>query len=235
MRYLIVLLLLTSVHSFAQWKTYTIGPKGDTLNRVDLSGKKQGPWVVQVPELRGERGYEEEGYYLNDQKEGMWRKFSMEGDMTAVETYHLGMKHGRCLYFTNAGEPLREESWKAIDPNSPYDTVDIRDVNDPSRIVRKEIIKVEPASYKHGKWVYYDPMTGTIDRTEQWVMNKPKTDEITAQTGDDLAPIDVAGSDSTGKKDAKPVEKKKPQAVLDYEKKNSGKKKVKVRDGQTGG
>jgi hypothetical protein len=145
------------------------------------------------------------------------------------------MKHGKCLYFTNAGEPLREESWKAIDPNSPYDTVDIRDVNDPSKILRKEIIKVEPASYKHGKWVYYDPITGTVDRTEQWVMNKPKTEETTAQAGDDMAPVDVTGEDGTEKKDAKPVEKKKPQAVLDFEKKNSGKKKVKVRNGQTGG
>ena len=235
MRYLIVVALLVSLNSFGQWKDYKLGPKGDTLNRVDLKGLKQGAWVVQVPELRGERGYEEEGYYLNDQKEGMWRKFSMEGDMIAVEQYHFGMKHGRCLYFTNAGEPLREESWKAIDPNNPYDTVDIRDVDDPSKIIRKEIVKVEPASYKHGKWVYYDPMSGTVDRTEQWVMNKPKSDEPTAQAGDDLAPIDVTGGDDSDKKDAKPVEKKKPQAVLDYEKKNSGKKKVKTRDGQTGG
>jgi len=53
---------------------------------------------------------------------------------------------------------------------------------------------------------------------------------------DDLAPIDV----STGKtaSSVKPTDKKevkKPQAVLDYEKKNSGKKKIRVRDGSTGG
>jgi hypothetical protein len=53
---------------------------------------------------------------------------------------------------------------------------------------------------------------------------------------DELAPIDIstgsttkAKSDTTGKKTAA-----KPQAVLDYEKKNAGKKKVKTRDGQTG-
>ena len=52
---------------------------------------------------------------------------------------------------------------------------------------------------------------------------------------DELAPIDISTgsttkskSDTTGKKTAK------PQAVLDYEKKNAGKKKVKTRDGQTG-
>src|SRR5690348_15240226 len=105
MRYLIVLLLMVSISSQAQWKSYKIGPKGDTLNCVDMTGKKQGGWVIQVPEVRGERGYEEEGYFENDQKEGVWRRFSMEGDMIAVETYHLGMKHGKAMYFTNAGEP----------------------------------------------------------------------------------------------------------------------------------
>jgi hypothetical protein len=237
MRYLIILVLLTSITSQAQWKTYQLTPKGDTLNRVDLAGKKQGPWVVQVPELSGERGYEEDGYYENDQKVGMWRRFSLEGDMIAVENYYFGMKNGKCLYFTNAGEPLREEMWRAIDPKSPYDTIDIRDVNDPSKVVRKEIIKIEPASYKHGTWVYYDVMRGTVEKTEHWVMNKPRVDEATAQAnGDELAPIDVTNGDATTaekKEEKKPLTK--PQAILDYEKKNSGKKKTKVRDGQTGG
>jgi hypothetical protein len=55
---------------------------------------------------------------------------------------------------------------------------------------------------------------------------------------DDLAIIDVSDGDKTGdEKEAttkKPVVKK-PQAILDYEKKNAGKKKIKVRDGNTGG
>ena len=63
-------ILLLSLGANAQWKSFTIGVKGDTLNRVDMQGRKQGPWVVQVPELRGERGYEEEGFFVNDKKEG---------------------------------------------------------------------------------------------------------------------------------------------------------------------
>jgi hypothetical protein len=53
---------------------------------------------------------------------------------------------------------------------------------------------------------------------------------------DELAPIDIstgstakATSDTSGKKSVA-----KPKAVLDYEKKNAGKKKVKTRTGQTG-
>jgi hypothetical protein len=123
--------------------------------------------------------------------------------------------------------------WRAIDPQNPYDTVDVRDVNDPTKVLRKEIIKIEPISYKHGTWVYYNTMNGTIDRTEQWVMNQPKVKESVA-SDDDMAPIDVTDDKTAAEK--KEVKKTtKPAAVLEYEKKNAGKKKIKVRDGQTGG
>ena len=232
MRYLILLLLVFSVKAQAQWKTYTLSAKGDTLNRIDLKGLKQGPWVVQVPELRGERGYEEEGVYIDDKKEGVWRRFSVEGDMIAVESFRYGMKDGKCIYFTYAGEPEREEMWRAIDPKNPYDTVDVRDVDDPTKVLRKQIIKIEPISYKHGTWVYYNTLNGTVEKTEQWVMNQPKEKESVAGS-DDLAPIDVTGTDTAEKKEGKKLPK--PQAILDYEKKNAGKKKIKVRDGRTGG
>ena len=67
-----------------------------------------------------------------------------------------------------------------------------------------------------------------MDRLKE--KEKPKS----TASEDDLAPIDV----TTGEASAKKEEKKaapKPQAVLDFEKKNAGKKKVKVRTGQTGG
>jgi hypothetical protein len=232
MRYLLIAALFLSVQSQAQWKNFIIGAKGDTLNRVDMKGLKQGPWIIHVDELRGERGYEEEGYYQNDKKKGLWRRFSLEGDLIAMETYRFGMKDGKSMYFTNAGDPLREESWRAIDPNHPYDTVNVLDVDDPTKVLRKEIIKVEPISYKHGTWSYYNA-NGTIEKTEEWVMNKEKTREAVAGT-DDLAPIDVANGGSGNQKNAKPAVQTKPQAILDYEKKNS-KKKIKVRDGSTGG
>lgn len=227
MKYLFILLLFIGFNSEAQLKSYTLSSKGDTLNRVDQKGFKQGPWIVHVDDLRGERGYEEEGYFFNDKKEGVWKRFSLEGDLIALENYNFGMKSGKCVYFTNSGEPLREENWRAIDPKNPYDTVDVRDVNDPSKVLSKMIVKVEPNSYKHGTWTYYNTATGGIDRTEQWVMNKPK-EEVAAE--DDMAPIVVT-------KSAKKDEKAKPKlkAIEDYEKKNSGKKKIKVRDGNTGG
>jgi len=234
MKFLLILALLVSLDSLAQSKNFVIGPRGDTLNRVDGKGLKQGPWVVHQDDLRGERGYEEEGYFVDDKKEGIWKRFSLDGDLIAIEGYSFGMKNGRCQYFTNAGEPLREENWRAIDPKHPYDTVDVRDVNDVTKILRREVIKIEPASYKHGTWTYYNTYNGTVAKTEEWVMDRIKEAPAaaTAAADDDLAPIDVTGK-STAKKET--PASKKPQAILDYEKKNSGKKKIRVRDGSTGG
>ena len=235
MRYLIILLFLLPAAAQAQLKSYIIGVKGDTLNRVDSRGLKQGPWAVSIDNARGERGYEEEGFYLNDQKEGVWRRYSLEGDLIAVENFRFGMKDGKNIYFTYTGEPMREESWRAIDPKNPFDTVAVRDVNDPSKILRYEIIKVEPNSYKHGTWTYFNTISGTIESTEQWVMNRPKEEVEAEAMGDDLAPIDVTnGKSATAKKD-EPKTKVKPKEVLEFEKKNAGKKKIKVRDGNTGG
>ena len=237
MRYLIIAVLFISLQSQAQWKSFTFSPKHDTLNRVDLKGWKQGPWVIHVDPLRGEDGYDEQGIFIDDLKEGRWKRFAPEGDLIAVENYHLGMKDGKCQYFLNTGEPVREESWRAIDPKHPFDTVNVYDINDPSKILRKEIVKVDPQSYKNGTWTYYNTETGTIASTEQWLMNKKKDDVAVKanSNGDDLAPIDPAtGKSSMADKEDKKTSQK-PKEVLEFEKKNSGKRKIKVRDGSTGG
>lgn len=229
MRLILLLLLLISLNGSAQWKSYIISVKGDTLNRVDKEGKKQGPWVVSVPDLRGERGYEEEGYFENDLKEGEWKKFSLEGVKIADENYRWGKLNGKQEYFTYNGGLQRIENWRAIDPSRSFDTVAIYDLKDPSLKVGEVVVKNEGFSVKHGKWTYFDPTEGRIEATENYVMNKLQTDDGSMIADDDLRPIDV----SKGKADtAKSVQK--PQVVLDYEKKNSGKKKIKVRDGRTG-
>jgi len=42
MRFILVFLILISVSGYGQWKDFTISPRGDTLNRVDMKGKKTG-------------------------------------------------------------------------------------------------------------------------------------------------------------------------------------------------
>lgn len=225
MRLFFAFLLFISTSGYGQWKSYIIGVRGDTLNRVDFKDLKQGPWIIKAEPLRGEPGYEEEGEFVNGRKEGLWRTYSLQGDLTARENYKWGIKHGQCIYYTQIGELLREEFWRATDPAQLYDTVPLFDLNDPTKIIDQVVVKNEGHAMKHGTWKYFDPQYGTIVKTEEWFLDKPKARE----GEDELAPIDV--SDPNAKK----AEVKKPQAILDYEKKNSGKKKVKVRDGRTGG
>jgi hypothetical protein len=70
MRLLILLALLTSLNGYSQLQSYKIGANGDTLNATDSKGLKQGKWVIHVNELRGEPGYEEEGIYVKDRRDG---------------------------------------------------------------------------------------------------------------------------------------------------------------------
>lgn len=214
-------------------KDYKISVRGDTLNRVDKNGKKQGPWVIHVDELRGERGYEEEGYFENDNKEGTWKRYSLDGVKIAEENYHWGKLHGKSKYYTYNGGLLREESWRAMDPANAYDTVVVYDLNDPTKELEKVVIKNDGYAVKHGKWTYYDPAEGTITGTENYWLNKLKTDEGQLLNDDEIKPLAI----STGKLKSDTATKKtvtKPKEVLEFEKKNKGKKKIKVRDGSTG-
>ncbi|MEP6700641.1 MAG: hypothetical protein ABJA85_04975 [Bacteroidota bacterium] len=233
MRLIVLLFLFISINGLGQWKSFVLSVKGDTLNRVDMKGKKQGPWSVHVDELRGERGYEEEGYFDNDQKTGTWKKYSLEGVKIAEENYSWGKLNGKQQYYTYNGGLLREESWRAIDPKMAFDTVAVYDLKDPTKEIDRVVVKNEGVALKHGRWTYYEPREGSVEATEMYVMNKLQADNGDMMNDDEIRPIGISSgkskSDTSGKKIVT-----KPQAVMDYEKKNSGKKKVKTRDGQTG-
>jgi antitoxin component YwqK of YwqJK toxin-antitoxin module len=233
MRLLFILLLFISVSGQAQWKSFILSVRGDTLNRVDKQDRKQGPWSIHVDDLRGERGYEEEGYFENDLKEGTWKRYSLDGVKIAEENYRWGKLSGKQQYFTYGGGLLREESWRAIDPSVAFDTVAVFDIKDPSKVAKWVVIKNDGVALKHGKWTYYDPMKGTIEATENYVMNKLQTGDGSEINDDEIRPLAI--SDGKSKTDTMTNKTAvKPKEVLEYEKKNSGKKKIKKRDGETG-
>lgn len=199
----------------AQYKTYKLSVNGDTLNAIDNNGMKEGKWVVHVNPLRGEPGYEEEGVFKKNQKDGVWRRYTLQGDIVAIENYKYGGKDGLSQYFTPLGELDREENWKGYNPDAPYDTIAIYGTGS-NEIISFKVVKAEQYSVKNGTWTYYDPSSQRVLKIEKYdhnrLIQKPKEEVVTE------APKKVA----------------KPAEVLEYEKKNSGRKKVKVRDGQTG-
>ncbi len=231
MKWIALLICLIYANTgFSQWKNYIIGAKGDTLNRVDQNNLKQGRWFAHVDPLRGEPGYEEEGVYKDGKKDGTWRRFSLMGDLLAVENYRFGNKNGTCTYFTIAGM-IREESWKSIDPKNPYDTIQVPDLHDDTKVYTR-VIRVDASVVKHGTWNYYDPSSGALIKSETYVLDKlqePSKKVTVIDAGGNTTA--ASGADSTA---AASDKKAKPAAVAEYEKKNSGKKKIKVRDGSTG-
>lgn len=208
-------LFISPVH--AQYKEYKISPKGDTINAISKSGEKTGKWVFTVPELRGNPGYDEEGLYLKGQKEGIWRKYTEQGDLYAVENYLHGGKDGIQQYFSPLdGSIVLQESWRGYNPDAPYDTIPIYGTGN-AEIVDYKIVKAEQYSVKQGTWKYYEQNTGRLLKTEEWdrnnivVPNSPK-----------------AALAATEKKKVE-----KTAEMLEWEKKNRGKKNA-IRDGRTG-
>lgn len=213
--FLLIILQIHPAKSYAQWKDFTVGPKGDTLNCTDRQDKKQGRWVNHFDEVRGEPGYEEEGLYKDNRKEGTWRLYSLQGDLIGVEFYKWGNKDGVCQYFGINGTLLREESWRALNPDKQYDTLTIEDVDHFNKY-KTVIVKNEGVGIKDGIWKFYDPATGMVARTETYTLGKKEA----AKSGTPNPAANGAQANT------------KPKEVLEFEKK-TGKKKVKVQNGST--
>jgi hypothetical protein len=201
----------------AQYKSFKLTEQRDTINIIDKKDLKQGKWLIHVDEVRGEPGYEEEGIFKNDKKEGIWRLYNLTGDIIAVENYKLGGKDGIQQYYTYLGDLYREESWRGYNPDAPYDTIPVYGISS-NEVVDFKIVKAEQYSVKHGEWRYYEPTTGRLVKSEKFdrgFLEKP---------GGQPAPTVV--KDKTKKPDKTPE-------MLEWEKKNKGKKNA-LRDGKTG-
>src|ERR1700722_10170492 len=210
--FLFAIVQLISLRGYSQWKDYIIGPKGDTLNCVDKNNRRQGRWVNHYDDVRGEPGFEEEGVYRDSLKVGTWRLYSLQGDLIGMEYYKWGMKDSICQYFGMNGTLLREESWRALNPEKAYDTLEIEDIDHLDNY-KKVVVKNEGVALRDGEWKFYDPMTGMVARTQVYTLGKLEKTQTSQRSA----------SDST-------QAVSKPKEVLDFEKK-AGKKKVKVQDG----
>ena len=218
---LTVFTFFTVLNLQAQYKSFKISAKGDTINKVDKKGFKQGKYVLRIEELRGEPGFEEEVIYKNDAKEGIWRKYNLQGDPIGFETYLHGGKDGFQQYYSPLGELLREENWRGYNPDAPYDTIAVYGTGS-NEIVDYKIVKAEQYSVKQGKWRYYEPVTGRLLKTEEWERNN-------------LVLPNAPKKELAGANSLKGVKKEvaKTAEMLEWEKKNKGKKNV-IRNGQTG-
>jgi antitoxin component YwqK of YwqJK toxin-antitoxin module len=192
----------------------------DTLNYTDSKKQKQGKWVHNIPEQRGNEGYEEEGQYKNDKKHGVWRLYTLNGDLIGVENYKNGGKDGLQQYYTFLGDLIKEENWRGYDPDAPYDTIPVYGQGN-NEIIDFKIVKAEQYSVKHGEWKWYAADgSGRLIKTERYFRGALEKDSNPAAIAKATA------------KDEKKKEVPKTPEMLEWEKKNKGKKKV-LRDGAT--
>lgn len=112
------------------------------------------------------------------------------GDLLAVERYRWGNKDGKSQYYSISG-PVREESWKAVNPLNPYDTVDVIDPVDPTKVERR-VVKIEGSTVKHGTWKYFENTSGSIIKTENYFLDKLEDPTKTSASNGN-----VSSSDST--------------------------------------
>ncbi len=234
-KYTLTLMLLGALTAHSQCIEYSLTSNGDTLNCKDKKGIKHGKWVHKIEEIRGEPGYEEEGVYEKDQKIGFWRIFNLQGDLIGIENYRFGQKSGLQQYFSISGSLIKEESWLAHNPENPTEMVEVYDINDPNKVYMVEV-KLDASAVPHGLWKYYEPGSGSLIKKENFILGK-----LDDGSGTGNGMIKKEGKDAAAKDDhskpetkEKPKEKPKPREVMDFEKKNEGKKNVKMRTGATG-
>jgi hypothetical protein len=218
MKYFFALCLLFSISGTCQYKSFGFTSNGDTINIIDKNDLKQGRWRIDIAALREEPAYVEEGVFKDNKREGIWYKYDLYGVIVAKENYKWGNKHGKQVYAID-GSVEREESWLSMDPSKKFDTIDVPDVYN-SFVVTRKIIKVEPYALRHGTFTYFNAANGRVEKKEEYLFGKlvDKNEMLSNnfQTSDSIA---------TPKKVAK------PQAVLDFDKKNKGKKSYKYKDG----
>lgn len=147
-------------------------------NKVDAQQRKQGEWQEEIPEIRGEPGYTWEGNYVDNLKEGVWKKYSLSGAIIAEETYKRGHLHGYCRYFYSNGLVSAEGSFVGMGVNGEVDNYRIIDPITGEE--RFEEVKRDGSSQRNGMWKIYDE-EGKMTK-EYYRRGEPITEEEFGKT-----------------------------------------------------
>lgn len=116
----LIIVFVVARFGYAQSQSYEINPfnKKDTINLIDVTGKKQGPWIV-FGKTKPNTCYSanpnskvEEGKYADNKKGGIWKEYYCNGNMKNKITYTNGRPDGYAVMYHENGKVSEEGTWK---------------------------------------------------------------------------------------------------------------------------
>ena len=126
--------------------------QGQQHNTVDATGLKQGTWIIQGSMLKdptySASAKVEEGVYLNNEREGMWKRYYPNGAVRSEISYQSGKPEGPYkLYYANGKveETGRWHDGKQTDRFQRYH----------SNGILKEELSYDQEGNRHGRQQYY--------------------------------------------------------------------------------
>jgi len=167
------LLILSPLFSFGQndgWSDFMIAPNGDTVNALDGKGYKQGLWVHEQEKDKGEIGFYEYGEYIDDRKNGDWKRFSLDGLMIFKESFIDGNKYGEALYY-DRGYLYCKGNYLALRSRYKYDTI-LVEIPDTEGEFKEVVVETNRGFVRHGPWTYYNAPSRDIERVETYSVDE---------------------------------------------------------------
>ncbi len=106
-----LLLAISSFDGIAQ----AAKAESDTLNILDFQGQRQGYWKL-AGDMTGEAGYKknqlvEEGIYIDNKREGIWKKYYPAGNLKSEINYQNNHPKGFYRIYYRNGKTEEEGNW----------------------------------------------------------------------------------------------------------------------------
>ena len=117
MKKLLLIFLSISFISSAQSQSFELDLNGkDTINKIDIAGKKQAKWILRGKHKPG-TCYQpdqkiEEGKYTDNRKTGSWIEYFCNGNMKNKLTFVNGRPDGYAIMYHENGKISEEGNWK---------------------------------------------------------------------------------------------------------------------------
>lgn len=113
---LVVLFILMTANPLPSLYGKTDTLKGNTINNIDDQGMRQGYWrltggLLNEPDYRKDQVVEE-GNYLDNKRNGIWKKYYPSGTLRSEITYENNHPRGKYTIFYENGTPEETGDWQ---------------------------------------------------------------------------------------------------------------------------